>query len=68
MFSGCQSLKAINVSNFVTSNVSDMSFMLSGCKSLTSIDVSHFNTINVKKMVYIICKIIKYYKKKYFKK
>ena len=48
MFDGCQSLQKINVSNFDTSNVSDMSYMFSSCKSLTSIDVSHFNTKNQK--------------------
>ena len=47
MFSGCQSLKEINVSNFDTSNINDMSNMFSGCKSLSSIDASHFNTINI---------------------
>ena len=34
MFSGCSSLKEINISNFNTNNVTDMSDMFSGCEKL----------------------------------
>ena len=34
MFSGCKSLTNINLSNFNTQNVTNMSDMFSGCKSL----------------------------------
>ena len=34
MFSGCKSLTNIDLSNFNTQNVTDMSFMFSGCDSL----------------------------------
>ena len=50
MFSGCQSLDSLNVSNFDTQKVEDMSSMFSGCQKLDSIDVTKFNTENVIKM------------------
>ena len=31
MFSGCSSLKELNLSNFNTNNVTDMSYMFYGC-------------------------------------
>ena len=31
MFNGCSSLKELNLSNFNTNNVTDISFMFSGC-------------------------------------
>ena len=34
MFSGCKSLTNINLSNFNTQNVTNMSFMFAGCSSL----------------------------------
>ena len=34
MFVGCKSLTNLNLSNFNTQNVTDMSFMFVGCKSL----------------------------------
>ena len=37
MFSGCSSLKELNVSNFNTSKVTDMSEMFSGCSGLKTI-------------------------------
>ena len=50
MFSDCSSLTNINLSNFNTKNVSDMSFMFYGCSSLTNINLSNFNIINVTNM------------------
>ena len=47
MFSGCNSLRNIDLSNFNTQNVTNMSFMFSECISLTNIDLSNFNTQNV---------------------
>ena len=46
MFSGCSSLKSINLSSFDTSSVTNMLNLFYNCSSLTSIDVS-FNTSNV---------------------
>ena len=39
--------RELDLSNFNTSNVTDMSGMFSGCSSLTSLDLSNFNTSNV---------------------
>ena len=50
MFNACESLININLSNFNTKNVIDMSNMFFGCKSLTNIDLSNFNTQNVSDM------------------
>jgi len=50
MFYGCSSLTNINLSNFNTKNVKDMSFMFFYCSSLTNINLSNFNTKNVKYM------------------
>ncbi len=42
MFSGCTSLTNIDLSNFITQNVTDMRSMFHGCNSLTNIDLSNF--------------------------
>ena len=47
MFSGCSSLTNINLSNFNTQNVTNMSDMFFGCSSLTNLDLSSFNTPKV---------------------
>ena len=47
MFNGCRGLTSIDLSNFDTSNVTNMSYMFYGCESLTSIDLSNFNTSKV---------------------
>ena len=47
MFSDCSSLTSLNVSNFDTSKVTDMSEMFNVCSKLTSLNVSNFNTSNV---------------------
>ena len=40
MFDGCSGLTSLDVSNFDTSNVTDMGYMFDGCSGLTSLDVS----------------------------
>ena len=50
MFSGCTSLKTINLSNFITENITDMSYMFNGCKNLTNINISNINTQKVTDM------------------
>ena len=50
MFSHCSSLTNIDLSNFNTQNVTDMSWMFSWCSSLTNINLSNFNTQNVTNM------------------
>ena len=47
MFSECSSLTSLNLSNFNTNNVTDMSYMFYKCSSLTSLNLSNFNTNNV---------------------
>ena len=47
MFSECSSLTSLNLSDFNTSNVQDMSSMFQLCSSLTSLNISNFNTNNV---------------------
>ena len=47
MFSKCSSLKELNLSNFNTSNVSNMYCMFFGCSSLKELNFSDFNINNV---------------------
>ena len=47
MFDGCSPLKELNLSNFNTNKVNDMSFMFSFCSSLEELNLSNFNTNNV---------------------
>ncbi len=58
MFSGCSNLGTdsehpLDVSSFVTDNVTNMSYLFHGCTGLPSIDVSNFNTENVTNMSYM---------------
>ena len=50
MFSGCKSLKSIDLSSFKTTNVKNMSYMLSECSSLKLKNLTSFNTTNVTNM------------------
>ena len=50
MFSGCQNLTSLDLSNFNTEDVQYMSGMFRGCSSLTSLNLSNFKTENVKDM------------------
>ena len=50
MFSDCKSLTSLDLSNFDTSNVTNMSYMFDGCRSITSLDLSNFNTSKVTTM------------------
>ena len=47
MFDGCSPIKELNLSNFHTNKVNDMSFMFSFCLSLEELNLSNFNTNNV---------------------
>ena len=51
MFCDCNKLTSLNLSNFNTNNVNNMSYMFSFCSSLTSLNLSNFNTNNVKDMI-----------------
>ena len=50
MFSSCSALTTLDVSNFDTQNVTDMSSMFSNCSALTTLDLSSFETQNVTDM------------------
>ena len=50
MFYKCYSLVSLDLSNFNTQNVIDISCMFSGCRSLTNLNLSNFNTQNVTDM------------------
>lgn len=51
MFEDCSNLTSLDVSNFNTSNVKDMTLMFYGCSSLTSLDLSSFDTSNTTEMI-----------------
>ena len=53
MFSRCSSLENIDISNFDTSSVIDMSHMFEECISLYSINLSNFDTKTVENMDYM---------------
>lgn len=50
MFKDLLKLKSINLNNFDTSNITDMSGMFYNCNLLSNLDVSKFNTSNVTDM------------------
>ncbi len=50
MFSSCESLTSLDLSNFNAPKVTNMSEMFADCSSLTSLDLSSFNTANVTDM------------------
>ena len=50
MFIGCSSLKELNLINFNTNNVTNMSCMFFECSSLKVLNLNNFNTNNVTDM------------------
>lgn len=50
MFSGCESLRVLDVSGFDTSGVTNMSRMFNDCQDLDELDVSGFDTAQVTDM------------------
>ena len=59
MFNECIELKYLNLSNFNTSKVTDLSIMFQECFELEYIDISNFNTANVKNMGWMFNKCYK---------
>lgn len=51
MFCYCQSLEKLDLSNFDTSNVTDMEDMFWDCRTLKELDLSNFDTSNVTNML-----------------
>ena len=47
MFSDCESLRNIDLSNFNTQNVNNMAYMFQGCKKLTMLTLHNFNAEKV---------------------
>ena len=47
MFYECSSLKELNLNNFNTNNVTNMSWMFCRCSSLNELNLINFNTNNV---------------------
>ncbi len=54
MFYCCRILTQLDVSNFDTSNVTNMSSMFFGCANLSQLDVSNFDTSNVTNMDFYV--------------
>ena len=50
MFSGCTSLKTLNLTSFNTSKVQNMASMFHNCQALTELNLSGFDTSNVTNM------------------
>ena len=53
MFSDCSTLSSLDLSNFNTAIVTNMSYMFSDCSTLSSLDLSNFNTAIVTNMSYM---------------
>ena len=50
IFGNCVSLKYLNLNNFNTNNVTNMSSMFNNCESLEVLHIDNFNTVNVTDM------------------
>ena len=59
MFSGCDIMTELDLSNFDTSNVTNMNYMFSVCTGLKKLNVSSFNTENVTSMNSIFSRVNK---------
>ena len=53
MFADCSSLKELDLSNFYTNKIYNMSGIFSGCSSLISLDISNFDTSFVKNLSFM---------------
>ena len=53
MFYGCKNLTSLDLSNFDTGKVENMSSLFDGCENLTNLDLSNFDTSKVKHMSYM---------------
>ena len=59
MFSGCKSLKKLNLSKFYTGNVTNMKYMFFECISLEELNINSFDTSAVTDMSYMFSRCIK---------
>ena len=62
MFSNCESLPNLNLSNFNTQNATNMRGMFNACISLPNLNLSNFNT---QKVTYMSCMFSSCYNLKY---
>ena len=53
MFSRCEFLTSLNISNFNTKKVRNISSMFNDCKTLLSIDLSNFDTSSIISISYL---------------
>lgn len=53
MFNDCNNLESVDLSEFDTTNASDMKRMFGGCRKIGSLDVSGFDTSNVRSMYWM---------------
>ena len=51
MLSKCSSLKKLNLSNFSTIVVTDMSFMFNECSSLKELNIANFDNLYLKNII-----------------
>ena len=56
MFSDCNNLTSLDVSNWNTSKVTHMGWMFNTCIGLTSLDLSNFDTSKVNNMINMFLK------------
>ena len=65
MFYNCSGLKNLNLNNFDTKNVTDMTKMFYNCSGLENLNLNNFDTKNVTDMIGIFdgCKITFSFKK-----
>ena len=52
MFRNCESLKSLDLSNFDTSQVTDMNNMFQNCYTLTSLNITNFDNSKVTNLGY----------------
>lgn len=55
LFSGCKSLRYVDLSSLNTSNIEDMEWMFYGCEALKTVDLSSFDTSKVINMYQMFC-------------
>ena len=53
MFRGCSGLTSLDLSNWDTSNITNMESMFRACTELTSLDISNWDTSKVTDMSYM---------------
>ena len=46
MFKGCKSMRKLELSTFVTNNVTEMGEMFSDCSNLDVLKLNNFDTVN----------------------